>query len=249
MSDRNFTQTKYANLAQFFCGVTMVNDTSLSQGERLALVGLAAFADYRTALAHPGNSALMRATGCKSRQGINYIVRRLIDRGLIQMVSKGDGGRGLATVYRLSVEDERFPMPKPATDNLRVSESKNLQVQPAKPATSGSKTRKPELDHILKIHPLVPSNPTEQPADDDGGWEILSREIRYCGKCGGGLDNLEELRKHEAGCKYGIEDASQGSRPRRKRRKPAAPSRARKCVTSGCKPDALFPTKILFSRR
>jgi hypothetical protein len=100
----------YPNLSRFIRGVDLVNDPSLTDGERLVLKSLAAVADYRTATSHPGNHRLMVASN-RSQTGVNFCLRGLMSKGLIERISVGNGS-GLASVYRICVEDSRFPGPK-----------------------------------------------------------------------------------------------------------------------------------------
>lgn len=98
----------------------------------------------------------MHATTCV-RTGVNYIARRLIDKNLITKISEGNGGRGLATVFRLVVEDARYPEPrrkqtaegdpaeqrkskKPASNHCQVSAIENPPLEAPKPASSGLET-------------------------------------------------------------------------------------------------------------
>jgi hypothetical protein len=148
---------KYANYAQLVQGVSQVADESLTQSERLCLLTLAAF-NVKTD-PHPGNDKLMRACGVTTRQGLNAIVKKLLDKRLIQIVGHARGGRGMAVAYRIRTEDNRFPSPskagkKPASPELHVSDeepatpelqvnssdtrnsnSENPQLTPPKPAT------------------------------------------------------------------------------------------------------------------
>lgn len=143
---------KYTNYAQLVQGVGQVNDSSLEPTDRLFLSCLAAH--HVKTFPHPGNKKLIRACGIKTRQGLNGIERRVLAKKLIEIVEPG-GGRNHATVYRICVEDDRFPWPekpaspdlpfpasKPASPELPVSEREtrnslpgNPQLNPAKPAT------------------------------------------------------------------------------------------------------------------
>ena len=134
---------KYLNYAQLVQGVSQVADDSLTQGERLFLLVLAAFTLKEDP--HPGNEKLAIACGITSRQGVNKIASKLEKKNLIQIVSFGNG-RGKATVYRIRVEDDRFPSPKKKSGATPPHTNKPED----KPATielpvSGDKPATPEL--------------------------------------------------------------------------------------------------------
>jgi hypothetical protein len=173
------TTPKYTNQTQFVDGAAEV-DEQLSQGEQLVLNALAQRGDYRTFQSHPGNAKLIRRARVGTRQGLNYILKKLEAKKLISKISDGDGGRGLATVYRILVEDSRFPVPgrkalKPASNSLQVStpdtrkcDSENPQVDAAKPASRG--TLNPQ--ELTCTPPLLPSLKTIQPPSEPTaeGW-------------------------------------------------------------------------------
>jgi hypothetical protein len=162
------------NQTQLLQGVCQVCEPTLTPTERIFLLTLAAF-QVRTFPSienypHPGNEKLMLACGVSSRQAVNKIADRLIARRLLEIVAHAQGGRGLAVVYRICVEDSRFPWPKekekPATLELPLSPSKpatvELPVSEEKPATEEAETRNsqtgnPQLDPakpaILELHP------------------------------------------------------------------------------------------------
>jgi hypothetical protein len=131
---------KYCNHAQLVQGVGLVNEPTLEWTDRLFLNCLAAH-NVKTD-PHPGNKKLMRWCGVTSRQGINGVSERVLAKKLAEVVTPG-GGRNHATVYRIRVEDDRFPWPedasKPATPDLPFSRNKpashKLRVSPKEPAT------------------------------------------------------------------------------------------------------------------
>ncbi len=148
---------KYANFAQLVQGVSQVDSPTLEPTDRLFLNCLAAHNLKENP--HPGNKRLMRACGVASRQSVNKIARRLLDKKLIEIIERGDG-RGNATIYRICTEDDRFPWPemknKPATLELPVSGHKPATLEasvsenkPAteKPETRNAPSRNPQLDH------------------------------------------------------------------------------------------------------
>lgn len=164
---------KYRNHAQLVQGVSQIDDPTLIPTDRLFLNCLAAHA-VKT-LPHPGNQRLMRACCVRSRQSVNKIARRLLDKKLIEIVDRGDG-RGHAAVYRICVEDDRFP--KPATPELPVSEDKpatlEAPVSENKPAMRKPKTRNatslnPQLD---PAKPATLEAPTDLTSGSNTGYNI-----------------------------------------------------------------------------
>lgn len=119
-------QPKYRTYAAFLQGVGAVNEPDLSDKERLALNCLAVHGDFRTGGgAHPGNLTLSRWCNVSRDTSVRRILSRLVGRRLTERTSAGHGGRGLATVWRIRIEDPRFPEPKPAPDKERVSQQQN----------------------------------------------------------------------------------------------------------------------------
>lgn len=111
-----------------------------------------------------GNAGLMQACCVSSRQSVNDIFRRVAAKGLVEKVSNGNGGRGLATRYRICVEDPRFPSPKaqkPSNVDLQVSRQKpanpDLHVSAEKPANEKPETRKSD-DGNPQIRSPKPAN-------------------------------------------------------------------------------------------
>jgi hypothetical protein len=198
-------EKKYHNHAQLVQGVSQVNDSTLSQGERCFLNCLAAYS-VKT-YPHPGNEKLRIACGLKTRQGVNYIASKLIGRRLVEIIGHGRGGHGMAAVYRICTDDPRFPFPKPATvdkepasSDLQVSgsqpESSDLRVNDDEPASEQAVTRKydhnnpqvvvrqpassdlhPDLDSgfRLRIHPEGAA--TAALDDDDDFIEPTDQEL------------------------------------------------------------------------
>ena len=160
---------KYLNHAELVQGVCQVDDQALLATDRLFLNCLAAHTvnEYP----HPGNQRLVRACGIRSRQGLNKIEARLLAKKLIEIVEPG-GGRNNATVYRICVEDERFPWPKQATPELPFSkaETRNSRVAPLaenKPATGNhekgnSTPENPQLDPKKPATPELHPNLTSE---------------------------------------------------------------------------------------
>lgn len=175
-ADAQEPKSKYRSLAQFVQGVGAVNEPCLSDKERLALNCLSAHADYRTGGgAHPGNATLSCWCGCNERNARKNVAR-LITLKLIERTSAGCGGRGLASVYRICIEDPRFPEPKSASHRLQVPELKPApdqeRVSDSKPGllrdlVSGdenqvSKTKNPVFGNqkpgLLRDHTSFTSN-------------------------------------------------------------------------------------------
>src|SRR5882672_11043475 len=90
---------KYLNQTQLGQGVSQCYDPRLTQSERLYLMCLAVH-DGKTG-SHPGNQKLMRACGVTSRQALDRIRDKLLDKRLIEIVGNAKGGRGLAVVFRI----------------------------------------------------------------------------------------------------------------------------------------------------
>ncbi len=155
---KRMAEKKYQNHAQLVQGVCQVNDKTLTLSERCFLSCLAAYS-VKT-YPHPGNDKLMVACGVTTRQGVNAIANRLIHRRRLIEVLEVGNGRGKATVYRICTEDPRFPLPKPATVELLVSDEEPATVELSlpvdKPATRDTETR--------NSHPLNPQLDPEKPA-------------------------------------------------------------------------------------
>jgi hypothetical protein len=139
---------KYSNHTQRVQGIDQVEDPTLTQGERNFLKCLAAY-DVNGHGSHPGNARLMRSCAIKSRTGVNYIVRKLVAKQLIEVLQRGDG-KGNATVYRICVEHPAFPSPpekknsKPSSPDLTDSTAKpsspDLRVSEEKPSSEDPET-------------------------------------------------------------------------------------------------------------
>ncbi len=147
---------KYSNHAQLVQGVSQCADHTLSQGERLFLLTLAAFTLRDRP--HPGNKKLAAGCGITSRQGVNYIAAKLRAKGLIRTPMGTKGGKALAVEYEICTDDPRFPAPKqkskPASPDLHVSDAK-----PATPDLQVSKqqTRK-YADPNPQVDPSIPAS-------------------------------------------------------------------------------------------
>jgi len=143
-------------------------------------------ADYKTGGgSRPGNKALMRAIGCKTYRGVQYVIGRLFKRRLVERTNKGNGGRGLATIYRIRIEDPRFPgetrkselrgfLKETAKSELPGFDQEtpkygaaNPEVEGPKPRSTTPETPKSELRYILTSN-LTP-NPTPQLQTEGGG--------------------------------------------------------------------------------
>jgi hypothetical protein len=166
---------KYGSHSAFQYGVVNVNER-LTDGERMVLYALAVAADYKAATSHPGNSAMGHQSN-RSERGVRDIIQRLIAKGLIERLRVGDGGRGLATEYRIRVEDDRFP--KPGSNRCRVIKMKagsnDCHVSGDKRGSGAPETR--QLDGVnpavwTATHPINPS----QPPSVDGGGGLVSPE-------------------------------------------------------------------------
>jgi len=168
-------QTKYRSHSAFQYGVANVNE-ALTDGERLVLYSLAVAADYKQATSHPGNAAMMRQSN-RSERGVRDIIKRLIVRRLIERITVGDGGRGLATMYRICVEDHRFPEPrKPGSNRCRVIEMKpgsnDCPVSDGKPGSGEQETRQLDGENPAvwtAAHPIKPSSTPSNAGDGGGG--------------------------------------------------------------------------------
>ena len=183
---------KYLNQTQLLQGVAQVDDSRLSQGECLFLLTLAAFTVRTFPRAenypHPGNQILMATCRITTRKGVNYLANQLVAKQLIEIVEVGNG-RGKATVYRIRVEDTRFPWPKntekPGSSDFPVSEinleaqtshlpqekpgSKELETRKYQPRNPEVKTEKPGS---LNFH--TDSNPRIQTTNKEGKSSLRS---------------------------------------------------------------------------
>jgi hypothetical protein len=195
----NGHKPKYSNFAQLAQGVSQVADATLSQGERLFLNCLAVHSVKENP--RPGNARLMRACGVTSRQGLNYIARLLIEKGLIEVVAYGKGGHGMATVYRICTEDDRFPKREPTSSDLQVSDSQptspDLQVTSEQPASERALTRKydptypqvnPNLPASSDLHPDLDSEYKNEYNSESAADAASSYEDELT------LDGLRKLR-------------------------------------------------------
>jgi hypothetical protein len=151
-------KSKYSNFAQLVQGVCQVNEPNLEPTDRLFLNCLAAHTVGGDP--HPGNGRLMRACGVGSRQAVNKIEKRVCERHkLAKIVTPGGGhdagGAGRATVYRIRIEDDRFPYPKPkplpATLELqdREQETRNSSVAGKNASTRNLEPAYPQLEPVL----------------------------------------------------------------------------------------------------
>lgn len=185
--------SKYTSIAQLLLAVESVQE-SLTRGEKMFLTVLANRANFVTGESFPGNEALMRGTMCKTRQGVNHIAKKLIEKNLVEIVANAEGGRGKAAVYKILLEDARFPAAKPASQDLQVLETEtrksevlNPQVDSGKPASEVAETRKsasvnPQVQTCSQpTSNLIPTSnqPTLQPAG--GWWETFAKTFGHAG--------------------------------------------------------------------
>jgi hypothetical protein len=84
----------------------------LSDGEIIILGVLATEADYKTGRGSRPGIARMRKASRRSERGVQFILKSLRSKKLIELTSKGDGGRGLASIYRICLENPAFPDPE-----------------------------------------------------------------------------------------------------------------------------------------
>jgi hypothetical protein len=183
-----YWRVKYRNYAEMVQAVLQV-EAELELSDRLFLNALAAHSVNEDP--HPGNARLMRACQVKTRQGLNKISDRVCNRHrLAVMVEKG-GGKHNANVYRICIEDPRFPPPKPATEELRVSEQETCNSSVAgiadetrnqyvagntvfKPATGEAETRNAESSNP-QLEPAKPATETVQTRNSRVAPELDSR--------------------------------------------------------------------------
>jgi hypothetical protein len=166
----NVGKPKYQNPSELMQGVLLVDEPGLEQSDRLFLACLAGHSI--TEYPHPGNAEFMVACQVKSRQAVNKIEERVCKRHRLAEIITPGGGRELATVYRIRVEDRRFPWPKHAKKSVKKPATPELQVLKEKPATeelqvSEKETRNcepgnPQLDPrkpaTLELHPNLNPN-------------------------------------------------------------------------------------------
>jgi hypothetical protein len=190
-------RAKYLNQTQLLQGVAAVNEPLLSPSEHRCLFTLASFTvrPLSEVYAHPGNAILMQACAIATRQGMNAVTKRLLKKKLIEPMGHEKGGRGMATEWRICVEDERFPWPKskakPATVELQDNEPETRNARVAgngenKPATENRKTRNcvplnPQLASAkpatVELHPnssTTDSNTTNSKAADKSAPVVMS---------------------------------------------------------------------------
>jgi hypothetical protein len=104
---------KYRHLLQLIDAVAECGDPRLTETHILALLCLGKWTDLKTGTAHPGNRMLSKWTR-RSERSVQRAIKELIEWNLIERVSKGDGGRGLASRYKILIDDPRFPSKNPA---------------------------------------------------------------------------------------------------------------------------------------
>ena len=180
---------KYTSIAQLLFAVESLTE-ELSQGEWIVLFALAHRVDWGTGgrrePAHPGNALLMKLTGA-TRQGVNFIQKRLIGRGLVECTRVGNG-QGNASEFRICIEDPRFPETKaePASDDLHVPEMENRkcnagnpQVAGAEPASKQVGTRKQLLADDLRRpkNDLNPDHHAPQTGAAGGWWRANTNTL------------------------------------------------------------------------
>jgi hypothetical protein len=158
----------------------------LSDGERLVLWSLAIEADYNTGKnSHPGNTRLAQITR-RTPQGVLYIVRGLLAKGLIEKTREGHpsfkGQSAQAAWYRICLENPVFPdrsdHESEETETMKAQTFTVEQIMKAEQADHESKhppTMKAEsADHessdfhsplVSPINPSLPSLPEIRKAD------------------------------------------------------------------------------------
>lgn len=143
---------KYKSYADLVQAVSQVRDTSLTQGECLFLAVLAAHSVKGNP--HPGNERLRIGCRVTTVRAVQKIAEKLIHKRLIEVVQRGDG-RGNATVYKIRVDDDRFPPAKPRTPEDMVSQCKPRTLEDIvlddkqrtdEPETANSHTENHELE-------------------------------------------------------------------------------------------------------
>jgi hypothetical protein len=132
------TEGKYKNHVQLMQGIALLNDPTVTPRERCWLFCLGAFSVKTSP--HPGNRALAIACGLSlhSRKGVyrvprstvNAVGNRVIRKRLAEVLERGDGQR--ATVFKINVEDPRFPPPRPRKQGCAVDSK-----QPEQPSKQG----------------------------------------------------------------------------------------------------------------
>jgi hypothetical protein len=182
-------QTKYSSLSTFQRGVADVNE-KLTDGERMVMNGLAVDVDYEIGESRPGNTSLMRRSN-RTIRAVQEILKQLRAKGLLQMVSKGDGGRGLATIHRFCVEDDRYlppdtepkPRSKSCGDKDTKPRSDSCGDNKPKPRSAEEKPRSCETETpqlgaenpAAAVAPLPyfpPVNPSSHPSSDGDGSDL-----------------------------------------------------------------------------
>jgi hypothetical protein len=192
------TQAKYKTFEEFRRGVRAVR--GVTDGGRLVLGVFADYANYRTAMTRPGDKRLIAETG-RTDRGVQFIRRQLqLDR-LIELIEggKAGAGRGNAAVYRICVEDDRFPVPDPTnktrsktagfsteetrSDTSGFNPNANPTVNQTIPEVATEKTRstdrenpKSELYPFLRPTINTSISDTPPPANNAGGCVSLSPE-------------------------------------------------------------------------
>lgn len=146
--------------------MSLVWDSPLPMTEKFVALALADFADDEGNRIYPSVKTLAVKVG-KSERAIQYNLRRLISRGILEAVSGENGGRGNTVHYRMHadrlaspVEDRKGDKVAPFTEAVegeRVQLS-TQRVQPASPdplrtIRSGSGS---EVEAIAGGDPLHP---------------------------------------------------------------------------------------------
>jgi len=167
---------KYANHAQLVQGVGLVDDPSLILSDRAFLNCLAAYSIKEDP--HPGNKKLARWCGVKSRQAVNKIQDRVLGKNLAVIVTPGGGSD--ATVYRICVEDPRFPWPKEITtvrsSNPATPELQGAHARPRNSTVAGvprnSHAQTPQLEPsdpaTPELHPNTRTNTNTRSTKKEG---------------------------------------------------------------------------------
>jgi hypothetical protein len=163
-----YWRVKYRNFAELVQSVLQVAEKELQPTDRLFLSCLAAHSVKDNP--HPGNERLTGACGLKTRQGVNKVADRIRKLKLAEVVDYANGGQGKSTVWRICVEDSRFPSPNsdgiPATQELQVMDG-NTRNQPVAgnqpiPATGSLITRNSTPEYP-QLEPTLPATPELHP--------------------------------------------------------------------------------------
>jgi hypothetical protein len=143
---------------------TVQNCTApLSDGERLVLWSLAIEADYNTGKnSHPGNTRLAQVT-MRTPQGVLYIVRGLLAKGLIEKTREGHpsfkGQSAQAAWYRICLENPAFP-------NRSDREGEETETMKAQTFRVEKTMKAEQADHESKCPPTMKAESADHESSD-----------------------------------------------------------------------------------